>query len=322
MKKIPLVVIFAPTACGKTALCASMFGAESSLLHLRGRGEIISADSMAVYRQLDIGTAKPDAKTLSVIPHHLIDVADIAEQFDASRFIDAADKAAEDIFNRGKMPLVVGGTGFYIRSFLLGLPPTPPSDPVLREKLKQRIAIEGNRALYEELKKIDEKSAEKIHINDAYRICRALEVFYLTGRERSSFVQANSIRERYEAKIFVLTRERKDLYERIEARVEEMFASGLTEEVMALLRAGHTAAEAGMKAIGYSEFAKRYRGADFSLREIAEIKEEIKLNSKKYAKKQYTFMTNVPNAQLFDADDTERIIKNVCDFFDYIFIST
>ena len=322
MRKIPLVVIFAPTACGKTALCASVFGAKSSLLRLRGKGEIISADSMAVYRGMNIGTAKPDKDTQSLIPHHLIDVADIKEQFDASRFIDEADKCAEEIFSRGKMPVMAGGTGFYIRSFLLGLPPTPPSDPLVREELKARIAKEGNEALYRELKSVDKVSADKIHPNDAYRICRALEVFYLTGKPRSAFVQNNVIRDKYEANIIILTRERKDLYARIDERVEEMFARGLLAEVTDLLKAGHTADEAGMKAIGYSEAAKRWQGRDFTQGEIEEIKEEIKFNSKRYAKKQYTFMSELPNAKTFDADDKEKISKNICDFFDYIFIST
>ena len=322
MRKIPLVVIFAPTACGKTALCASVFGAKSSLLRLRGKGEIISADSMAVYRGMNIGTAKPDKETQALIPHHLIDVADINEQFDASRFIEEGARAAEDIFNRGKMSVIAGGTGFYIRSFLLGLPPTPPSDPLVREKLKARIAKEGNAALYSELQRVDKESAEKIHPNDAYRICRALEVFELTGKPRSSFSQSKEIRDKYEAKIFILTRDRKDLYKRIDERVEKMFEEGLCAEVTALLKAGHSADEAGMKAIGYSEFARRWQGRNFSDKEITDIKEEIKFNSKRYAKKQYTFMAEMPNAQTFDADDREKIVKNICDFFDYIFIST
>ena len=316
MIKIPLVVIFAPTACGKTALCAYIFGAKSSLFRLRSKGEIISADSMAVYRELNIGTAKPSENLQKELPHHLIDVCSIQEQFDASRFIEEGDKAALDIFSRGKIPLVVGGSGFYIRSFLLGLPPTPPSDSALRENLKRRVETEGKEVLYAELCKIDEQSAAKIHRNDIFRICRALEVFYLTGRKRSSFTQSNTIREKYSPEVFILTRERDDLYKRIDERVEEMFSAGLAGEVTELLKAGHTAQEAGMKAIGYSEFATRWQGRDFSENEIAQIKAEIKHNSKKYAKKQYTFMTGIPNAKIFDANDIEKIAKNVCNLLD------
>ena len=172
--KIPVLVIFAPTASGKTALTRELFSPQGS--HFILNAEIISADSQAVYKEMDIGTAKPDTELCAEIPHHLINLLNPDQQYNVSDFVDAADKACQEIRARGKLPVVCGGTGFYIRNFLYGIAPTPVSDEKLRNELKERIAREGNEALYAELQKIDPESAEKIHPNDAYRICRALEV--------------------------------------------------------------------------------------------------------------------------------------------------
>ena len=183
--KIPVIVIFAPTASGKTALTKELFCKQGS--HFLFKAQIISADSQAVYKGMDIGTAKSEPELRCLIPHHLIDIRTPDQQYNVSDFVDDADSLCKQIYSQGDIPVVCGGTGFYIRNFLYGVPKTPVSDETLRNRLKQRIATEGNEALYKELQKIDPESAARIHINDAYRICRALEVYYLTGKTRTSF---------------------------------------------------------------------------------------------------------------------------------------
>jgi tRNA dimethylallyltransferase len=202
--KIPVLVIFAPTASGKTALTRELFSPQGS--HFILNAEVISADSQAVYKEMDIGTAKPDDSLCKEIPHHLINLLNPDQQYNVSDFVDAADLACSEIYARGVLPVVCGGTGFYIRNFLYGLAPTPVSDEKLRNELKERIAREGNQTLYDELKNVDPESAAKIHPNDAYRICRALEVYYLSGKTRSSFKAegGGKLREKYDFLFLVL----------------------------------------------------------------------------------------------------------------------
>ena len=315
VEKLPLLALYAPTACGKTALCSELFGRSS--LFFASRAEIISADSMAVYRGLDIGTAKPTAEERKNLVHHLIDVCDISQQFGAGEFVESADKLAFEIASRSKIPAVVGGTGFYLRNFLLGLPPTPPSNPLVREKLKERLSKEGSEALHAELARFDAESAKKIHPNDAFRICRALEVFEISGKPRSAFSVSGAIRSKYDVCTVILTRERNELYERIDFRVDEMFRRGLVDEVQELLFEGHNACEPGMQAIGYREFAQKWQNRQFSLSELDEIRDNIKRNSRKYAKKQFTYMKDIPGAEIFNADDSDLVIKKISDFCDY-----
>ena len=202
--KTKVLVIFAPTASGKTALTRELFSTQGS--HFILNAEIISADSQAVYKGMDIGTAKPDEALQKEIPHHLINLLTPDKQYNVSDFVNAADIACEEINSRGHLPVVCGGTGFYIRNFLYGLAPTPVSDEKLRNELKDRISREGNQKLYNELKKIDPQSAAKIHPNDAYRICRALEVYYLCGKPRSSFKAEGhgQLRNKFDFKFIVL----------------------------------------------------------------------------------------------------------------------
>ncbi len=318
--KTKVLVIFAPTASGKTALTRKLFSPQGS--HFILKAEIISADSQAVYKEMDIGTAKPEADIQKEIPHHLINLLTPDRQYNVSDFVNAADKACEEIAVRGNLPVVVGGTGFYIRNFLYGLAPTPVSDEKLRKELKERIAREGNQVLYEELKKIDPESAEKIHPNDAYRICRALEVYYLSGKKRSEFQTEGQgkLRDKFDFKFLVLQPEREELYDRIRQRVELMFQTGLEAEVRSLVAKGYTKNSPGMKAIGYSEWF----GEDgsflpdsdnFSSADIEKIKEEIKHHSTKYAKKQYTYIRDIPGSQVINFSATENDyekIVNIC----------
>lgn len=299
--KIPAIVIFAPTASGKTALTRELFSQKGS--HFILNAEVVSADSQAVYKGMDIGTAKPDNNFCAEIPHHLINILTPDLQFNVSDFVDAADNACCEIYSRGKIPVVCGGTGFYIRNFLYGVPPTPVSDSKIRTELQERIKKEGNEALYEELKKIDPESAKSIHVNDAYRICRALEVYYISGKTRTSFQIEQKFREQYNFLFIVLQPPRETLYEKIRQRVDIMFEQGLESEVQNLLKKGYTKDSPGLKAIGYSEF--------FEFEDLEQIKESIKHHSCKYAKKQYTYIRDIPGSILIDFSGNEESIKNV-----------
>lgn len=305
--KIPVLVIFAPTACGKTALAKNLFG-KSSFSILKDKAEVISADSQAVYKGLNIGTAKPDEEEKNQITHHLIDIVDPNTQFGVGDFVNLADGLCNEIYARKKLPVLLGGTGFYLRNFIYGLTLAPESDPLVRENLKKRIEQEGNEVLYAELKKIDPNYAEKINVNDAYRICRALEVYYTSGRNLSSYQIPNKLRENYNFCILILTREKKDLYNRICLRVDKMFQDGLEQEVENLKKLSYTKDSPGMKAIGYKEFFQ-----DFESKEDLII--QIKHNSKRYAKRQYTYMKEIPEAQYLSADDESEIERIIIDFY-------
>ncbi|MDD7698127.1 MAG: tRNA (adenosine(37)-N6)-dimethylallyltransferase MiaA [Treponema sp.] len=309
-KKIPVIVIFAPTATGKTALTLKLFGSGSHSL-FKDKAEIISADSMAVYKYMNIGTAKPDKTVLSQIPHHLIDFLEPNFQFSVNEFVRRSDLLCTEIYSRGKIPAIVGGTGFYIRNFLLGLPKTPESNAEIRTQLKNELEKSGIDFMYEKLKLVDNESAQKINKNDAYRILRALEVFYLTGKPRSSFSLSEKLRENYDFFTVILERDRSDLYERIDMRIEQMFSQGLEQEVQSLIEKGFTKDDAGMKAIGYREFFEGFNSP-------AEIKEKIKHDSHKYAKKQYVFMKGICNAKIYnipkEVDYTEEIISDLKTF--------
>lgn len=315
---IPVIVIFAPTASGKTALMRDLFSPVGSPFNLtpilssslKGKAEVISADSMAVYKELNIGTAKPDEEFCREIPHHLINMVSYKNQFSVADFVTNADIACCDIWNRGKIPVVAGGTGFYIRAFLLGLPETPESDPVLRKELKERCAVEGKEIMYQELCEKDPESAKKIHPNDEYRILRALEVYYLTGKPRSSFCLSTEFRKGYDFCPVFLEPPRDLLFERIGQRVEVMFQNGLSSEVSDLKKQGAKIEDPGIQAIGYREF--------FLSDDQSEIKEMIIHNSCKYAKKQYTYIRDLPKSTTLQYtgidSDKEKVSKIISDF--------
>lgn len=301
--KIPVIVIFAPTASGKTALTRELFSPKGS--HFIFKAEVVSADSQAVYKGMDIGTAKPDKEFCKELPHHLIDILTPDQQCNVSDFIDAADFACKEIYQRGNIPVFCGGTGFYIRNFLYGVPPTPVSDEKLRNELKQRILDEGNEKLYQELCKVDPESGKKIHPNDAYRICRALEVYYLSGKTRTSFKIEEKFREIYDFLFIVLQPDRQILYQRIRDRVDLMFDQGLKNEVQNLVKMGYTKDSPGLKAIGYSEW--------FLYDDEEKIREEIKHHSCKYAKKQYTYIRDIPGSKIIDFDGSDQAIAKVAE---------
>jgi tRNA dimethylallyltransferase len=300
---IPVLVIFGPTACGKTLLLDRLFASRGSPLF--GRAEVISADSMQVYKGLDTGTAKPPRELLALLPHYLIDTVSPRAQFTAGDFVREADALCAKIVSRGRLPVVAGGTGFYIRNFLLGLPLTPQGTTDTRDMLKARVKTEGSRALHAELLLRDPQSAKRIHENDAYRVVRALEVCLDSGKPLSDFAPPIALRTSpaYNFCTLCMTRPRAELYARIDARVDAMFAAGLQDEVERLMRAGYTANDPGIRAIGYREFfAEEVLGARGSEKTLL-VKELIKRDTKRYAKRQMTYMKGIPGARFVAADD-------------------
>ncbi|MBS7242181.1 MAG: tRNA (adenosine(37)-N6)-dimethylallyltransferase MiaA [Treponema sp.] len=304
--KIPVIVFFAPTATGKTALTLELFGS-GSLFDFKNKAEILSCDSQAVYKYFDIGTAKPTPEERAAVPYHLVDFADPAIQFGLGEFMEEADRLCGEIWSRKNVPVLCGGTGFYARNFILGAPTTPESDEKIRVHIKEKLAELGKESLYAELKIVDPLSARKININDEYRICRALEVFYTSGKPLSSYALPDVPRSQYEFLTIILNRDKDDLYRRIDLRVEKMFEEGLAEEIEKLKSMGYTKDTPAMKAIGYSEFFIDGLSVD-------QVKEKIKNDSHHYAKKQYTFMRGIPGAVTVDADDKDRVAMLVGDF--------
>lgn len=302
---IPVVLLFGSTASGKTAILEQLFaGKEASI-----PAEIISADSMQVYRGMDIGTAKPASDLRARLPHHLIDICDIKEQFTVGNFVHHADLACIDIFRRGKLPVVSGGTGFYLKNFVLGLPAAPPSDAEIRTILKRGLSEFGLEPLLRELRQADPVSAQRIHPNDTYRLLRALEVFRLTGRPLSSYPISghsgqNGAGERpsYQFLLIGIERNREELYERINQRTRRMFQQGLPEEVSRLVAQGYTRDDPGMRAIGYQEFFME----DGQLSTDMELVETlVARNSRRYAKRQITFFTALPGVHWIPGEDPE-----------------
>jgi tRNA dimethylallyltransferase len=303
MREKPLIVIGGPTAVGKTEL--------SLLLAEKIGGEIISADSMAVYRGMDIGTAKPSPAQRRAIRHHLIDVVEPNQTFSIKQFVDLADRAVRDIWSRGKVPIVVGGTYMYIHPFLYGLAETPPADWELRKKLYERAQTEGKNKLWEELLKIDPAYAEKIHPNDLRRIVRALEVYHLTGRPYSSFhTNWEKAQPRYPYLGVFLLRPWDELYRRIRNRVWDMVRDGLLGEILTLLQRGFKEAITSPQAIDYKEFIPYFEGQKTLLECIYDTIKHTKEQAKRQLRwfKRYDDWLRLDLSQLDNPKAVELII--------------
>lgn len=274
-----IIVIAGPTASGKTAL--------SIALAKKFGGEVVSADSMQIYRRMDIGTAKPTLEEREGIPHHMLDVAEPDENFSVARYVDMAAACVDDILARGKVPIVAGGTGLYIDSLLSGRTFAPYPSTGWRETLQQRGAEEGMEVLLEELRQVDPEAARRLHLKDEKRIIRALEVWHETGKTITQHnLETQSIPPRYEGCWIGLNFEsRQDLWKRIDQRVDEMLEQGLVEEIRSLLAQGVDPKCTAMQAIGYKEMAEAVAmGGD-----IKAAAEEVKLRSRQYAKRQLTW---------------------------------
>ena len=283
-----ILVVSGPTASGKTALAV-----ELALAH---NGEVVSADSMQIYRRMDIGTAKPTRAEMRGVPHHMLDVADPEEDFSVARYVELAARCVDDILARGKLPIVAGGTGLYIDSLLSGrtFARFDPDSP-LRRELEEELARRGGAALLEELARVDPDTAARLHPNDGKRIVRALEVYRSTGTTLTAHnAMTRSLPPRYDALTLTLAfQRREDMWDRIDRRVDRMMADGLAEEVRALLDSGVPDRCTAMQAIGYKEMAAALRGDG----DTARAAEEIKLRSRQYAKRQLTWFRRDPDAR-------------------------
>ena len=273
---------------------------------------MINADSMQVYRYLDIGSAKPSGQTLERIKYHLIDLVEPSFQFNAGMFVHHTEDLIREISGRRKLPVIVGGTAFYLRNFIFGLPASPPGDLKIREELKQLYIKKGNLFLYSKLKEVDARSAEKIAAADTYRIIRALEVFRVTGKPLSSFQVPATIRKDYNFLLIGLNREREELYKRIDSRVDRMFERGLVREIVSLLERGCKWDDPGMQGIGYREFFEMQKGC----LSIGGVRELIKRNSRRYAKRQLTFFRSLPEVLWFDPGQITAIRETISRFLD------
>ena len=275
-----VLVITGPTATGKTALGVALAEALD--------GEVISADSMQVYRGMDIGTAKVTAAETKGVPHHLIDVADPAEAYSVSRWVEAAAEAGENILARGRVPILVGGTNLYIDSLLSGRDFASMDDGQTRSALSREYDTLGGEAFLEKLRQVDPARAAVLHPADKKRLVRAMEVFLLTGEPISVHDQrSQALPPRWDSLRVVLSyRDRSALYARIDARVDQMVEMGLFQEVEALLNAGLARSSTAMQAIGYKEVAEALSGAVSQ----AEAIEAIKQSSRRYAKRQLTWL--------------------------------
>jgi len=245
---------------------------------------------MQVYRYMDIGTAKPSPAERARIPHHLFDAADPSEQFNAGRFVTEAESLITAIRQRGRFPVIAGGTAFYITSLLYGLPEAPPVDSAVREKLRAMERDEGRAALYRVLSQSDPEAASRIQANDRYRVMRALEVFQATGRSLFSYRWPRVPRTDMEFLLIGLDRPREELYRRIDTRVGAMFDAGLLGEVKRLLARGFGPRDPGMRGIGYREILDMRRGCET----LADVQESIARTTRRYAKRQLTFFRAVP----------------------------
>ena len=303
MEENRLLVLSGPTASGKTALALSL-GRSLPL-------EIVNADSLQVYRGMDIGTAKPTLAERSGVAHHLIDVADPDEEFNAGRFVDEAERAIGAIRGRGNFPLVVGGTGMYIRSLLRGMDDLP-SDPVVRAGLARRWEAEGGSALFDELRSIDRSSAEVIHPSDRVRVLRALEVASITGtppsRLKKRWAAAGA---RFRVLFIAVSVEREEMYRRIDARVDAMLQLGLVDEVRGLLRKGYGPELKPMNALGYRHIVSHLSGGV----SLPEAVAEMKRDTRRYAKRQMTWLSREPDAVWTGLDNTASIAAEMAKRF-------
>jgi len=264
---------------------------------------VISADSMQVYRHMDIGTAKPTPAERARLTHHLVDIVEPSSQFDAGQFVKAAEALVPEISARARIPVVSGGTAFYIRSFLYGLPEAPPGSPEARERLRERERREGRSALYEELCRRDPLAASRIQPNDGYRILRALEILETSGRSVFAFRWPDTLRQDFHFLLIGLDRERGELYRRIDERVRQMFDAGLVGEVKRLIAMGYGPSDPGMRGIGYREFLEMLRGCAT----LTEVREAIARDSRRYAKRQLTFFHAIAGVQWAHPDDRESL---------------
>lgn len=304
-KKKPLVIITGPTAVGKTALSVQ-------LARCIG-GEIISADSMQVYRHMDIGSAKVTKEEMDGVPHHLIDVLDPTEEFNVVTFQTMAKKALEEIYDRDHIPVIAGGTGFYIQALLYDIDFTETDeDTEFRKELEAAAAAEGAEALHERLRAVDPESAEAIHANNVKRVIRALEYYAQTGKKISDHNKAERQKESpYQFFYYVLTTDRPVLYERIDRRVDLMLEQGLVDEVRKLKEMGCDRSLVSMQGLGYKEILS-YLDGELTLDEAVYI---LKRDTRHFAKRQLTWFKREREVRWLNLPDfgneRDRVLSHI-----------
>lgn len=304
MEKEPLVILTGPTAIGKTKLSIALAKAIG--------GEIISADSMQVYKHMDIGSAKIRPDEMQGVPHYLVDVLEPWEEFHVVRFQQMAKAAMEEIRSHGHIPVLVGGTGFYIQALVGDVDFTENAVSDYRKELELRAGKEGAHALHEELRKVDEKSADRIHENNVKRVIRALEFYRLTGKKISEHNEEQRERNSpYHFAYFVLNDHRAKLYDRIEQRIDEMMEEGLLEEVASLRDMGCHRGMVSMQGLGYKELLA-YLDGEYSLSEAVEI---LKRDTRHFAKRQITWFRREKDVIWLDKSEygyeEERILARI-----------
>lgn len=304
-EKPKLIVIIGPTAVGKTKL--------SIELAKQLDGEIISGDSMQIYKGMDIGTAKVSEEEMQGIPHYLIDIKEPDESFSVAEFQEIVRKQIDDIHARGKMPMIVGGTGLYIQSVIYDYQFTEtPSDEKVRERMEVFIKAHGIDPLYEKLKEIDPDSAAAIHKNNHRRVIRALEVYEVTGKKFSDYTKEQSQELLYDVSIIGLTMDRDVLYERINHRVDMMMQAGLLDEVKSLYESGLHDVQS-IQAIGYKELYAYFVGRCT----LEEAVEQLKQNSRRYAKRQLTWFRNKMPVKWIEME-VDKFPEKFAEIFTYI----
>lgn len=308
--KYNCVIIIGPTACGKTAVSVEL------AKHLSG--EIISADSLQIYRKLNVGTAKVTENEMQGVKHYMIDVVEPTDSFSVSQYRDMAEECFNEIISDSKVPIIVGGTGLYIKSLLYNNNYGNCSgNAEIREKYNLLLEKYGKEYVYNILSKIDPVSANKLHVNDTKRVVRAIEIYECTGKTKSQLEQENKTsinNELIKPLIIGLNLSSRDnLYDKIDRRVDMMFDNGLEQEVQALLSSGVTFHNQAMQAIGYREF-EQYINGQINLDQLREL---IKLNTRHYAKRQLTFFNQIPINNWYNTDtqSIDDIVKDIIKIF-------
>jgi tRNA dimethylallyltransferase len=303
----PILIIAGPTAVGKT---------DASILLAQELGaEIVSADSMQIYRGMDIGTAKPTNEQRRLVYHHMIDVVEPDQPYSVGDYLRDARTALDGILAAEGTPIVVGGSGLYIRALMRGLFHGPPADLALREQLLRREAEGESGMLYSDLVKVDPESAVKIHPNDLRRTIRALEVYYLRDRKLSDFQNEHAFQDKpYRFRLLFLVRSKVELYGRIEQRVDQMLDDGLEAEVKTLMDQGYRPDLIAMQGLGYKQFMEHFLG-NMPREETITL---LKRDTRRYAKRQFTWFRREPDACWVDisgisepGEIAERIKKNI-----------
>lgn len=300
-----VIVIAGPTASGKSTI-----GLE---LAQEVDGEIVSADSVQVYRYLDIGAAKPTREQRARVVHHMLDIRDPDDYYSAGDYVREARAAVDNIVKRGRIPLVVGGTGLYIRMLLGGVVDKAPRDPELRNEIKRLEERRGIGALHTRLQEVDPVYAQSVPAGNTARICRALEVFELTGRPMSQIQAEHAFRDRpYRVLFLCLSWDREALYRRIDRRVDEMIAAGLVDEVKGLVNMGYDLDLKSLQAIGYRHVGWSLRGN----MTLGDAVAQMKRDTRHYAKRQFTWFRSEPGVVWCDPNHKNRIRLMVVDFLD------